>query len=494
MEKKLKKLQQILKSMESILVAYSGGVDSTFLLKIAKDTIGDKLLAVTATSPTYPKTEIQAAQSMAKTLKVKHKIIKTRELNSADFKKNPPNRCYFCKKELFSQLKSIAKQSGYRSITDGSNRDDEKDFRPGLKALRELGIRSPLREAGFSKNEIRQLSKKLGLPTFDKPSFACLASRFPYGQSIDIKKLRMVEKAEEYLHTLNFKQLRVRHHGLIARIEVEPRDIDRFQDHKVRQLVTKRFKKLGFTYITLDLQGYRSGSMNEPLSFKHTNPDPILILCDFDGTINTVDSGHVFLREFATPGWEKLNKKLIEGQIGSKEYYIRVADLMRGTKKEMESFIINHSKFDTYFADFLRFCKERGWTVKIVSDGFDFYIFKLLRRHHIREIETFANRATFTPSKGFTFSFPYHNRECGSCGNCKLQVLRRLRNSFNTIVYVGDGISDRCVIREADLVFAKNELLKHCMHEGIDCLKYKNFKNIKHHLSSLLNGAMGDKN
>jgi len=483
MEKKLKKLQQILTSMGSMLLAYSGGVDSTFLLKIAKDTLDNQLMAVTATSPTYPRREEQTARSTAKMLKVKHQSIKIHELDHLDFTGNSPNRCYYCKRKLFSQLKLIAKKSGYKFIVEGSNRDDEKDFRPGLRALRELGIRSPLIEAGFNKKEIRQISKKLDLPTFDKPSSACLASRFPYGQSIDVKKLRIVEKAEEYLHTLNFKQCRVRHHGSIARIEVEPGDIDRFQDYKMRQVVLKRFKKLGFTYITLDLQGYRSGSMNEPLPHQHINPDPILILCDFDGTINTVDSGHAFLREFAVSGWRKLNKELIEGHIGSKEFYIRIANLLKGTKKEMESFIIRHSKLDCYFADFLRFCKKKGWVVKIISDGFDFYIHALLRRHRIKEIETFANRAIFTPTKGVTFSFPYHNQECGNCGNCKLQILRRLRDSFHTIVYVGDGISDRCAIREADLVFAKNELFKHCLHEGIECLRYKNFKDIQQNLT-----------
>ena len=223
------------------------------------------------------------------------------------------------------------------------------------------------------------------------------------------------------------------------------------------------------------------------------NPYSILILCDFDGTINTVDIGHVLLREFAVSGWKKLNRELIGGHIGSKEFYTRIANLLAGTKKEMEGFIVKHSKIDPHFPDFFRFCKERGWTVKIISDGFDFYIQALLRRHSIKGIEIFANHAAFSSGKDITFSFPHYNQECGNCGNCKLQILRDLRDSYHIIVYVGDGISDRCAIQEADLIFAKKELFKYCMREEIDCVRYRNFKSIKQYLTSLRKPALSPK-
>ena len=226
----------------------------------------------------------------------------------------------------------------------------------------------------------------------------------------------------------------------------------------------------------------------------HTSSPPsTLILCDFDGTINNVDIGHVLLREFAVAGWRKLNRELRAGHIGSKEFYTRIAHLLQGTKEEMEDFILQHSKIDHHFPDFLRLCKKRGWAIKIVSDGFDFYIHTLLGRHRIKNITLFANHAVFSSKKGVTFSFPHHNQKCGSCGNCKLQILRDLRNSYHTIVYVGDGISDRCAIKEADLIFAKKELFKHCLREGIECVRYRNFKNITHYFTSCKHSALNQK-
>jgi len=262
---KLKKLEQIIENMGSVLIAYSGGVDSTFLLKVVKETIGNNVLAVTAKSETYPEREYNQSKKIARRLKVKHLTITTKELLNHHFLANPTNRCYYCKKELLTKLKQIALDKGINYIADGTNYDDTGDFRPGMKAVKELDIRSPLREAGLTKREIRLLSHKMNLPTWNKPAFACLATRFPYDAPINQKKLKMVNKAEDYLYKLGFKQIRVRHHDSIARIEVSPKDIVSLVSPGIRKKIVKKLKGIGYRYVTLDIQGYRSGSMNEVL-------------------------------------------------------------------------------------------------------------------------------------------------------------------------------------------------------------------------------------
>lgn len=262
---KLSKLKQILSKMDSAVIAYSGGVDSTFLSAVAKDVLGDKLIAVTGISQTYPKSELKDAKRFAKFLKIKHLIINTDELRNREFSDNPVNRCYFCKSELFSKLNEIAKKSNIQYVLDGTNIDDLKDYRPGFKAKKELGIRSPLQEAGMTKEDIRKYSRKINLPSWNKPAYACLSSRFPYGEKITEKKLSKVESAEEYMKKLGFKVLRVRHHNNIARIELGRAEIKRVFNNVIINKIVKRFKKLGFTYVTLDLEGFRSGSMNERL-------------------------------------------------------------------------------------------------------------------------------------------------------------------------------------------------------------------------------------
>lgn len=265
---KLNKLQEILKNMKSVLVAYSGGVDSTFLLKIAKDVLKENVLAVIAKSETYPEKEYQEAIKLVKKLKVKHLTITTKELLNQNFFTNPLERCYYCKKELFTKLKQIAFEKNINYVIDGANYDDIKDFRPGSKANCELEIQSPLKKSMLTKKEIRLLSQKMNLPTWDKPSFACLASRIPYGEKITKEKLEMIDQAESYLLKLNLKQVRVRHHDNIARIEVFPEEIPNFITCNIYKKIVQKFKKIGYKYITLDLEGYRTGSMNEVLKNK----------------------------------------------------------------------------------------------------------------------------------------------------------------------------------------------------------------------------------
>lgn len=262
---KLVDLQNLISSMESIAVAFSGGVDSTFLLKLAQEVLGDRVVAVTARSSTFPAREYREAVDFVNNAGIKHFIIETEELDIEGFADNPPNRCYLCKRELFQQIIEVAHRNQIRFVADGSNVDDIKDYRPGMQALNELGIVSPLREAGMTKEDIRTLSKEMGLPTWNKPAFACLASRIPYGQNINREKLSMIEQAEQYLLDLGFEQVRVRHHGDIARIEVLPRERSKFADGNFMDQVDEQFRRIGFAYTALDLKGYRTGSMNEKI-------------------------------------------------------------------------------------------------------------------------------------------------------------------------------------------------------------------------------------
>ena len=259
---KFARLKRIIAKMRSVLVAYSGGVDSSFLLKVAKDILGNKVLAVIAKSPTYTKSELEEAVDFCNKYKIKYLIIETEELNNPRFAKNPKNRCFYCKDELFSRLKKIAEARKIKYIIDGSNADDTRDFRPGRKAKEKHKVRSPLQEAGLTKDEIRRLSKDLGLETWNKPSLACLASRFPYDTQITKKDLRRINAAEEFLRSLGFAQVRVRHYDSLARIEVLKDDIGRVLSLASQKIVNK-LKELGYNYVTLDLEGYRSGSMNE---------------------------------------------------------------------------------------------------------------------------------------------------------------------------------------------------------------------------------------
>jgi len=263
---KINGLEKILERLGKVVIAFSGGVDSSFLLKIAKKALsGRNVMAVTAVSETYTGSELKQAKRFAKTLGIRHKIIFTNELKNKNFTDNPVNRCYYCKKELFGRLAGIAKKQGFNYVLDASNTDDSRDYRPGSKAKKEFGIRSPLMEAGFSKKDIRKYSRKLKLKTADMPSMACLASRFPYGEKIDKNTLKRIESAEDFIKKQGLSQVRVRCHNNIARIEVEKEDIKKFVNKRICDKITKRLRQLGFKYITLDLEGYRTGSLNEVL-------------------------------------------------------------------------------------------------------------------------------------------------------------------------------------------------------------------------------------
>jgi len=266
-------LKDNMRKRGSAAIAFSGGVDSTFLVKVAHEVLGDKMIAVTATSSTYPERELKEAIKYAKDMGVKHLIISSEELDIEGFASNPTNRCYYCKKELFTKINAIAKDNGVEYVFDGSNIDDDGDYRPGMQAAKELEVVSPLKEAKLTKDDIRELSKELGLPTWNKPAFACLSSRFPYGNEITAPKLKMVDEAEQFLLDMGIRQVRVRHHGEIARIEVAPEERVRFFDIEVMNKIGERFKQIGFTYVTLDMLGYRTGSMNEVLTAEEKKLD-----------------------------------------------------------------------------------------------------------------------------------------------------------------------------------------------------------------------------
>ena len=262
---KYDKLKEYIASFGSVAVAFSSGVDSTFLLYAAKEALGDRLIAVTASSCSFPERELKEAEAYCRKMDVKHFIVKSEELEIEGFSHNPKNRCYLCKHELFEKIRAVADEQGIAEIAEGSNLDDNGDYRPGLQAVAELGMKGPLRHCGFSKQDIRDMSQYLNIPTWNKQSFACLSSRFPYGDLISEEKLKMVDKAEQLLLDMGFHQLRVRIHGDVARIELDPSEFDKFMKEEVRTEVYSRFKEYGFAYVALDIMGYRMGSMNETI-------------------------------------------------------------------------------------------------------------------------------------------------------------------------------------------------------------------------------------
>lgn len=270
-DQKLERMQSIIRSLERVAVAFSAGVDSTFILKVSLDVLGqDNVIAVTSKSDSLAQAELKESHRLADLFGVRHIVVDTDEFQNPDYLANPANRCYFCKTALYDRMTTLIQEHGFKSIVSGTNADDLGDWRPGIQAAREHAVRSPAAEAGMTKQDIRVLSKRMGLPTFDKPAAPCLSSRVQYGEHISPEKLRMIESCEAFLHTLGIRECRVRHHNNLARIEVPVEHFAELTDPKTRQAIDEHFRAVGYNYVALDLRGFRSGSMNEVLGAEQT--------------------------------------------------------------------------------------------------------------------------------------------------------------------------------------------------------------------------------